>query len=491
MNDNKFFCSTTLPYLNSVPHIGHCFEFVIADIIARFHIIQGKNVIFNVGVDEHGTKIFQAAQKEGLPPQEYCDKYAEIWKQFCKKFQIGYTNFYRTSDESHKEKASKFFALFLDAGVKFIYEKDYEGYYCEGCEAFKTEKEIEDGKCIIHRKKVKLLSEKNLFFNLHHFKDKIKDILVNKSLSNELKNNINELSEISITRRNVEWGVILNYKGYENQVLYVWAEALQNYCFTAGYNPFTVTEKTFKEFSEYWENSLIICGKDNLKFQAYILQAFLLANNLPQTKSVLVHGTILDKDGVKMSKMIGNVVDPIVQLKQYGVSPVRYYLFFGLNTFNDSCYSEEALVALWNAEVVNGYGNFINRLIHLMNNHVLNDEKTKMNFDWINEVNSVEIKLNLLFESYDFQQFKVDLNAFVSRLNKRISDEKPYAKDCKNRDTILMELFYGLMMINRFYLIIIPEFKEKLENTLLHKIEGPVFPKIYIEEGKVKTKVSL
>lgn len=484
MNENKYFISTTLPYLNSVPHIGHCFEFVIADIIARFYIIQGKNVIFNVGVDEHGTKIFHAAQKEGLKTQEFCDKYAEIWKEFCKKFQIGYTNFYRTTDKKHKKKARHYFELFNQKD--FVFENNYSGYYCDGCEAFKTEKEVEGGKCIIHRKKTKLLSEKNVFFGLHYFKDKIKDILINKSLSNELKNNIDELSEISITRRNVEWGV----KYDDEQTLYVWAEALLSYCFAAGYDPLTDDRHSdeYKRFTEYWKNSLIICGKDNLKFQAYILQALLLAQDLPQTKGVLVHGTILDKDGVKMSKTIGNVIDPIVQLKKYGVSPVRYYLFLGLSTFNDSCYSEEALINLWNADIVNGYGNFINRLIHLMNTHVLSDEKVKMNFDWINEVNDAEIKLNLLFETYNFQQFKIDLNAFVSRLNKRISDEKPYAKDCENRNIILMELFYGLMMINRFYIIIIPEFKEKLEDALLRKIEGPIFPKIYIEQGKAIIK---
>ena len=492
MNENKkYFISTTLPYLNSKPHIGHCFEFVIADIIARFRINQGNKVIFNVGVDEHGTKIAQAAKKENLNIQKYCDKYAHIWKQFCKQFQIDYTNFYRTSDTEHKIKARRYFEYFncdeyfYTIGVKpnFLFEKEYEGYYCEGCEAFKTEKEIEDEKCLIHQQKVKLLKEKNIFFNLHHpsLKEKIKDILIDKTLSKELEKNIEELKEISITRRNVAWGV----KFDDEQTLYVWAEALCNYCFAAGYDVLSDSryEKEWQEFKEYWANSLIICGKDNLKFQAYILQALLLAQDLPQTKEVLVHGTILDQDGIKMSKTLGNVIDPIEQLEKFGVSPVRYYLFLGLNTFNDSSYSELSLINLWNADIVNGYGNLLSRVIHLID--IKNVKTGYCSQDWFFQVFHIKEELNSLFAQYKFQEFKEVLNNFVTLLNKRINDEKPYSNICENSEIILNELYYACKQISEYYKIILPEYEEALNNLFKDKKKKIIFPRLEIKEVKV------
>lgn len=461
----NYFISTTLPYSNSSPHIGHTFEFVLADIIARYRRLSG-DVIFNTGVDEHGIKIQQAAEKEGISPKDFVDKYAIIWKEFCSKYQISYDNFYRTSSESHIEKTKEFFEYLLVKGYsnqgvssytgKVLFQKKYTGKYCTGCECFITEKEIVDGnKCPIHKTELNELTEENWFFNLALFKNKIKDILVDKSLSKELENVKKDLNEISITRENVDWAVKLN----NTSSLYVWFEALCNYILATD--------------ASHWENSLIVCGKDNLKFQAYILQAICLSLDIPQTKEVLVHGIILDDKGVKMSKSLGNIIDPITQLEKFGVSPVRNYLFFGLNTFNDSSYSEKELIALWNAQVVNGFGNLISRALHLIDIKKINLEEIEISKVWEEELDSHSNKLKEAFEAYNFPLFKEYLNGLVDRLNQRIATEKPYA--IENPGLILKEIYEGIEVVSVYYKLILPEFAEKIEEALVSKKKAIIF----------------
>lgn len=273
---NKYI-TTTLPYINSVPHIGHCFEFVLADTISDFYRKQGFETFLNIGVDENGQKIYQKSIQEGyINTQEYCDKLSLTWKNFCKEFNINYDNFYRTTDQKHKENVIRFY----NDIKQFTYSKFYKGKYCIGCESFKTEKEIVDNKCTIHNQELIELEEENIFFDLNRFSSEIENILIDKSLSTELNNTINDRFDFSITRKNVDWGI----KTENGDTFYCWFEALCNYIFAIKF----YEDRDF--FNKYWENSLQICGKDNLKFQAYILQALLKANNISQTKELLVHG---------------------------------------------------------------------------------------------------------------------------------------------------------------------------------------------------------
>lgn len=342
MSYNKKYITTTLPYLNSVPHIGHTFEFVLADLISSyFRNKLGKdNVFFNIGVDEHGQKIYQKSNEEGFSStQDFCDKYAQIWKEFCSDFNIDYDNFYRTTSENHKEKVNKFFKQI----EKDTYTKNYSGKYCVGCESFITEKEIlAPNNCPTHKTELLDLQEENVFFKLKNYSHLIKDTLVDKTLSNELANLFKEDYDLSITRKNVDWGV----KNENGDVFYVWFEALCNYFISAGY--FDDREN----FNEFWSNSLQICGQDNLKFQSYIFPALCLAGGIPQTSEVLVHGIILDESGNKMSKSVGNVIDPIEQKNKFGLLPLKYYLICGLNTYKNSKYSEKDLTELWNNDIL-------------------------------------------------------------------------------------------------------------------------------------------
>lgn len=464
----KKFITTTLPYINSTPHIGHCFEFVIADLIADYYRYKlGKeNVFLNVGIDEHGQKVAQKSDELNFhSPQFYCDGLAIVWESFCSNFQISYNNFYRTTSETHKQNVLKFYNEIKD---KNTYTKQYTGNYCVGCESFKTEKEVLDNKCIIHNQELKEISEENIFFNLKKYAPLIQDILIDKSMSKELENLLKDEFDLSITRTNVSWGIRLN----EKEVFYVWFEALLNYIFSIGYY------ENREGFDSYWENSLQICGKDNLKFQAYIFQAMLLSNNIPQTKELLIHGNILDEHGNKMSKSIGNVIDPIEQLDKYGLSPLKYYLSLGLNTFNDSKYSENELIDVWNNDIVNGLGNVISRILHLVDIKNIQLDAKKLdrkisdnNFDhWKNIVS--------LFESYDFNKLRNYLNSYIKGLNQKIDIEKPFGKESTNYEQILNELYFELKIIIPFYQIILKEYSEKLEQAFIDNKKVILFKRI-------------
>ncbi len=422
-------------------------------------------MFFNVGIDEHGQKVYQKSIDEGYADtQQYCDSLAENWKQFCSKFKINYDNFYRTTDAKHKKNVLRFYGEVK----QHIFSKEYEGNYCVGCEAYVTDKEIVDGKCPIHKTELVPTKETNKFFDLSKFSDSIQDILVDKSKSIELKNIIQDKFDLSITRQNVKWGIDTG----EGDVFYVWYEALLNYILSIKF----YEDRDY--FNKYWENSLIICGKDNLKFQAYILQAILLSNGVPQTKEVLVHGNILDANGAKMSKTVGNVIDPIVQLEKFGLDAVRYYLVFGLNTLSDSKYSEEELVNKWNNDIVNGLGNLISRLLHLielkgvtLDEGVLSVETEIRICDSINEIEKS-------FEAYNFKELGVLLNDTVSNLNKRITIEKPFDKNCTNYVEILNELYFELKSIIPFYGIVLKQHKDKLDKAFIDNKKVILFERI-------------
>ena len=464
------YISSTLPYINSRHgHIGHCFEFVLADIIAEYYRLKlGKeNVFFNTGIDQHGQKIYDKAISEGFTNiQDFCDKAEIKWKEFCAKLEIKYDNFYCTATPKHKEGVLKFY----NEIKQHIFTKEYEGDYCVGCEAFITKKEIINGKCPIHHTDLVHTKETNKFFDLNKFAPLIKDVLVDKTISPELANLLKEDFDLSITRQNVKWGIETG----EGDVFYVWFDALLNYIFSIKY----YEDKEY--FSQFWENSLIICGKDNLKFQSVILQALLLSNNIPQTKEVLVHGIILDAQGNKLSKTNGNVIDPIDQVNKYGLDPVRYYLFFGLNTFSDTKYSETELAQLWNSDVVNGLGNLITRLLHL-----IDLRKIEISEDKIDKTSKIALvrkiqnqDIEYAFESYNFSGVRDLLNGIIAYNNKRITKEKPFAKECLNAEQILNEIYFEIKDIIPYYQIVLKGHADVLTNAFTENKKAILFSKL-------------
>lgn len=475
MENNKKFITSTLPYANSQAHVGHAFEFVLADVLARYYrLVLGKsNVLFNTGIDEHGQKIFQASQAAGMDPQSFCNSMHKKWIEFCELFYISYDNFYRTTSDDHVTNATKFVEQIKD----FYYLKDYTGFYCHGCEAFKTEREIVNDHCPDHiTLDLENISEQNLFLKLKQILSQniIPDnILVDTTRKNELKNFIENSEDISMSRQNGSFGI--DFPGYPDQTIYVWQEALMNYPFAAGYKP---GEPLTEEFKEWWENALIICGPDNLRFQAMILPALLAAGNLPVTHKVMVHGSIQDIEGKKMSKSTGNGIDPVEQVEKYGINAVRYYLCVGLNTFDNSNYLEADLIHKWNNDIVKGYGNLMARVLHLIDlkqseiaDHlILQDDKSL--------VNGLIQQVKDCFDACEIKDAYNTLKYMITWGDKYISDSKPYGKECENPDQILNGLYYMLYEVSKYYKIIFPNMDYEITDALKNKKKVILFKPI-------------
>lgn len=477
----KFYLTTTLPYVNAAPHIGHALEFFQADAIVRFKRKQlgTENVFFNVGTDEHGLKIFQKAQDDKKTPKEYTDFYAAKWQEFCKLFSISYDNFYRTTDPAHYKAAQEFWNKCNAAGD--IYKKKYEGLYCVGCEEFKTEKDLVDGKCPLHNVAPIPYSEENYFFQLSKYKDQLlqiytenKDKLKPDFKLEELLNFIRNMEDISISRlkKNLPWGIPV--PGDEEQVMYVWFDALTNYANAVGFS----TDET--KFNEWWPNALQIFGPDNLRFQCAIWQGMLLSAGLPVTSKFLCHGTILGPDGRKMSKTIGNVVSPFDQLEKFGFEAVRFYMLSELPTFGDASYLESDLKASYNSKLADNFGNLLNRVIHLSNKKDVEiNNEIYVQADFKKVVDEKATKAQNLFADYEIKLACDEIFQIAELGNKYIQDNAPWSeKDEEKVKLVLNNLGYLLDIVIELYEPIIPESCEKARQALDNKQTIILFEKL-------------
>lgn len=477
----KKYITTTLPYVNAEPHIGHALEFVQADAIARYfrNKIGKENVFLNVGTDEHGQKIWNTALKEGLQPSEFVDKYAHRFVDFCNLFFVEYDNFYRTSSESHRDAAQKFWSECDEKGN--IYKKKYSGHYCIGCERFITEKELVDGKCPDHHTVPELKEEENYFFKLSNYRDVLlqwldanPDFIKPRYKLDELKKFISEMEDISISRikENLPWGI--DVPNDSNQVFYVWFDALINYVAAVGYG--TDTEK----FKEWWPG-IQLCGPDNLRFQGAIWQGMLASVGLPQSSKLLVHGMVLGPDGTKMSKTVGNIVSPFDQEEKYGAEVVRFYLLTGITTYGDSAYKEEELINSYNARLANNYGNLLNRVIHLANSKGFKinvEEKVEGVFK--NKINNMVNEIESLYEDYEIALAAEKIDELANYGNKYINDEQPWDKSVTEDKSflILNNLGYLLSKVTQMYSPIIPESTKKAFYALENQEKIILFDKL-------------
>jgi methionyl-tRNA synthetase len=482
----KKYITTTLPYANSVPHIGHAFEFIIGDSLARY--FRGKlgdtNVHFNIGLDEHGKKIWDASVATGKPVKQYLDELNGEWRNFCSLFDIQCNSFYRTSHSGHYEKVAKFWTECKNKGL--IYKKTYQGNYCVGCESFKLEKDLVDGKCPDHPNlETQFVAEENYFFALTKFRKELlewfeKDCYLRPySKRDELKNVIDDIQDISISRKreSVPWGIPV--PGDSTQTIYVWFEALLNYILIAGYYG------DRNEFDSYWNESVQIFGPDNLKFQSAIFQGLLSAADVKHTKTLLCHGTILDKEGKKMSKTVGNVIDPIDQLNKYGVDAVRYYALAGLQVYGNSVWDESQLVNLHNAHLADNYGNLLTRVVHLINlqgekwtyrsyqNHEFHS-LFKIHFDTVKE----------LWDHYDITAALHKLNDTIKVANQYITEKQPWSKDCQETEKVLATLYWVLQEATLLYLPVIPHKGKQALDSLQSLRKEIVFPKIELAKSE-------
>ena len=362
---DNFYITTTLPYINSEPHIGFAAEIIKADAIARYERQRGSAVFFNTGTDEHGLKIYQKAQEAGLPVQEFCDIYSAKFRPLKEKLNLSYDKFIRTTDPDHKAAAQEFWRRCDAAGD--IYKKSYKVRYCVGCELEKTDSDLVDGRCPLHPdRELEIIEEENYFFRFSKYQERLlrlydetEDFVLPAGRLNEIRTFVESgLQDFSISRLKEKMPHGVAVPGDDSQVMYVWFDALVNYISTLGW------PDESGDFKKYWPG-LQVCGKDNLRPQAAMWQAMLMSAKLPNSRQVLVFG-FLTANGQKISKSSGNTVDPYELAEKYGADAVRYYLLAEIPPFSDGDYSEEKFRERYNADLANGFGNLTARVANLL-----------------------------------------------------------------------------------------------------------------------------
>lgn len=366
------YLTTTLPYVNSDPHVGHALEFVQSDALARLWRLAGEEVFFNTGTDEHGQKIWEAAQKEGKDVKEYVDHYAEEFKRLHEALALSNDAFIRTTDERHKRAAQEMWRRCEAAGD--IYKKKYTGLYCVGCEAFKTERELEDGHCLIHPYlPLQTVEEENYFFRSSKYQDALIEYLSRPGVvfpesrrEEALDFATHGIEDFSISREasRLSWGVPV--PGDESQVMYVWFDALTDYISTLGW-----PEDAEGKFEKFWQHghTLQMAGKDQVRFQALMWQAMLMSSGIRNSDRIFIHGFITS-GGQKMSKSLGNVINPYELVAKYGTDATRYILLRHAHPTEDSDMTWERLDEWYTANLVNGLGNLVARVMKLAEEHL-------------------------------------------------------------------------------------------------------------------------
>ena len=353
----KYYITTAIPYVNGNPHLGHVMDYILADVLRRYMMMRGAEVRFQAGTDEHGSKIFKKAGESGLSVQEYVDKNAHRFQDFIHELGVEYTDYVRTTDPDHMRRCQEIWQKLGD----HIYKDRYEGWYCEGCEGYVTDKEYEEnnGICPDHQKPYIKLSEENYYLRIADFKEQIREAIEKDEMKitpsfrkKEFLNQLKDMPDVSISRpkEKVQWGVPV--PGDEDQVMYVWIDALSNYI--------TVLSYPDQDISDSWPADTQVIGKDILRFHAGIWPTILLALGLPLPKNLLVHGFVT-VDGQKMSKSIGNVVDPIDILEKHGLMPLRYFISRHGSATDDVDFTWDKYEASYN-ELANDLGNLVQRL---------------------------------------------------------------------------------------------------------------------------------
>ncbi|MBN1170355.1 methionine--tRNA ligase [Candidatus Micrarchaeota archaeon] len=365
-----YYITTAIPYVNAAPHIGHALEFVQTDVVARYQRLRNKDVALVTGADENSLKNVHAAEKQGITPIELCDRNSAIFKKMANDIGLSFTSFRRTSDkEKHWPGPQKLWKLCNEGGD--IYRKKYRGLYCVGCESFYEKEELSNGLCPEHNKEPEEIEEENYFFRLSRYQEKLEELIETdqlKILPETRKNEVlafirGGLKDFSISRsvtRAKDWGVPV--PGDDSQIQYVWVDALSTYLTGIGYG----TDDEL--FNKYWPADVHVIGKGILRFHAVYWPAILLSGGVKLPKTIFVHGYIT-VEGQKMSKSLGNIVDPFFLIEKYGVDPVRYCLLSEIHTFQDGDFSEKSLIEKNNNELIANLGNLVNRtLVFIKNN---------------------------------------------------------------------------------------------------------------------------
>lgn len=476
---NKFYITTAIPYVNAKPHIGHALEFIQADVIARYHKILGDRVLLLSGADENALKNVQAAEDAKISVQELVDKNAVLFQELAKRLNVEFDVFQKGSSKNHYKASQKLWELCSGD----IYKKKYTGLYCVGCEQFYTKEELdENGECFEHPgKKLEEVSEENYFFKLSKYQNELKKLIENDTINIVPKNRKREvlafvekgLEDISVSRSNKRarnWGVPV--PGDREQIMYVWFDALNIYQSGVGFG------SDDEEYKKWWPANVHVIGKGILRFHAIYWPAFLLSAKLKLPKTIFVHEYITI-NGQKMSKTIGNVIDPIDLIDKYTADPLRYFFLGKVSPFADGDFSEKKFIEVYNSDLANGIGNLVSRVAKLLENS---------NFKYTGQPDSVHI-IDIEKYSQALGDFKFnDALAFVwekiEKLDKYINDEKPWDLQKKQDKKLREVLSHAVDEIQEIAILLepfLPETAKRIEKQFRKpeiKSGKPLFPRL-------------
>ncbi len=486
MSKRRFYLTTAIAYTNASPHIGFALELLYADVIARDRRLRGDEVLFLTGTDEQGQKIAAKATDAGETPIQFTDHVSAEFRDLAQRLNITNDDFIRTTEARHRVVVESFWKRVSDNG--WIYKKAYQGLYCTGCEEFKTEKDLVDGKCPIHLIAVQPVEEENYFFKLSAFRDQLQalyaerpDFVVPAHKFNEAKGLVEGgLEDMSISRstEHLTWGIPV--PGDSSQVIYVWFDALVNYLTAAGF------ESDEKRFAETWPADLHVIGKEINRFHTVLWPAMLMAAGIEVPRRIGVHGWIT-VDGQKMSKSLGNIIDPEVLREKYGTEGLRYLLLREVPFSGDGDYSEERAIARYDADLANNLGNLVYRVTSMLAKY-----RESIVPERVDGVSAPWESFQSFVDEYRFDQALGVTWEYLASVNQMIDQDKPWTLAKEGKDAELSAALYryleSIRQVGWMIRAFLPETSEKILTTLGQETDGKTYKDIsswgLLESGK-------